>query len=57
MTLNMVGVIVLAWLFSIGVVMSIESDPYKLLGISRDVTDAEVRKAYRRAALKYHPDK
>jgi preprotein translocase subunit Sec63 len=57
MTLNMVGVIVLAWLLSIGVVMSIESDPYKLLGISRDVTDAEVRKAYRRAALKYHPDK
>ena len=31
-------------------------DPYKVLGISRDATDAEVKKAYREMARKYHPD-
>ena len=32
-------------------------DPYKVLGITKDVTDDEVRKAYRKMALKYHPDR
>ena len=32
------------------------NDPYKVLGISRDASDAEVKKAYREMARKYHPD-
>lgn len=32
-------------------------DPYNVLGITRDATDEEVKKAYRRLAMKYHPDK
>lgn len=32
------------------------NDPYKVLGISRDVTDEEIKKAYRDLARKYHPD-
>ena len=32
-------------------------DPYKVLGISEKATDDEVRKAYRKMALKYHPDR
>lgn len=32
------------------------SDPYKVLGISRDATDDEVKKAYRQLSRKYHPD-
>ncbi len=32
-------------------------DPYKVLGISKDATDDEVKKAYRRMAMKYHPDR
>ena len=32
------------------------SDPYKILGISRDATDEEVKKAYRQLSRKYHPD-
>ena len=31
-------------------------DPYQVLGISRNATDDEVKKAYRELSRKYHPD-
>ena len=31
-------------------------DPYKVLGVSPDATDDEIKRAYRRLAKKYHPD-
>ena len=31
-------------------------DPYKVLGISPDASDEEIKRAYRRLAKKYHPD-
>lgn len=32
-------------------------DPYSVLGIKSNATDDEVKKAYRRLAMKYHPDR
>lgn len=32
-------------------------DPYEVLGISKDSTDAQIVKAFRKNALKWHPDK
>lgn len=32
-------------------------DPYAVLGVSPDATDAEITKAYREKAMRYHPDR
>ena len=33
------------------------NDPYKTLGVARDASDDEIKRAYRELAKKYHPDK
>jgi len=37
--------------------MTTKRDYYEVLGVSKDASDADVKKAFRRLAMKYHPDR
>jgi preprotein translocase subunit Sec63 len=39
------------------VVADSKRDFYKILGVKRDASEREIKKAYRALSIKYHPDK
>ena len=41
----------------IAIQLSVSLDPYKTLGVTKSSTEDEIKRAYRKQALKFHPDK
>ena len=54
-----INIIVLINLIILPIIIKSEKqeDYYEILGVKKDATEAEIRKAYRKLALKWHPDK
>ena len=49
--------IVLMVVLFVVLIMGKTTNPYKVLGISRDANEDEIKKAFNKRSKKYHPDR
>jgi curved DNA-binding protein CbpA len=54
---NVFRAVLFALLAACVVIAQANFDPYEILNVARDASQQEIRKSYRKLALKFHPDK
>jgi len=54
--MNLSSILILLAVTCLSVISAAE-DYYKVLGVKRNAKDREIKKAFRKLALKYHPDR
>ncbi|XP_062314899.1 dnaJ homolog subfamily C member 16 [Osmerus eperlanus] len=57
MTLMLAGTVIVCILLVGSVESAPEADPYKIIGVTRTASQAEIKKVYKRLAKEWHPDK
>ena len=55
--LRLLLAVLLIAVFSLGGVKTKTPNPYRVLGVRKEATEDEIRKAFKKRSLKFHPDR